>query len=537
MKRFTYFIAACILSAFACQAAGTFPNVKSSSLLSKTATPSPRLRNVSAGEGKMKAAPARADEPGQWSEWSDFGEGTLSFLDPFAFSEAIEALFYDHHVTVQHRVNATDSDQQQFLIKGLFEGHDIIADYVESTHAIKIAKQSSGIEEYGEEYLFCDLGSAYADMNPEDLGMTQEELDETAAYYHSFNYFIPSTGEFYIYCGFYSEMMGDMVSLTDIYIQLDGYGSCVPVISVEEFMDAADAKASIEFSENCTSTRYCVFPGTLQQYMLDGIMNGSKPYKEIKSSGEIELTVAPANTFYSVVAITYDGEQPVDYSWAYYTPVADESDSWKSLGEGKLRHDFFESMIIGEAPEYAVEVQESLETPGLYRVVNPLGEGYPYNFAGFCETEYNHYMIVDATSENVELRNFDTGFDMMAGNFLIISYTDYYRDYGLNEQEIADSGKCGSLNDGVITFPANSFMLWCPDWENLGGEDNAYYYSNPKGDFKLTLPTGSAVDKVESTVSDEVEYFNLQGISLGKKAPEKGLYLERQGEKVTKIIR
>lgn len=126
---------------------------------------------------------------------------------------------------------------------------------------------------------------------------------------------------------------------------------------------------------------------------------------------------------------------------------------------------------------------------------------------------------------------------MMAGNFLIISYTDFYRDYGMTEQEIADSGKCGSIEDGVITFPANSFMVWCSNWENLGGEPNAYYYSNQNGDFKLTLPAGSAVEKVESEAAGDVEYFNVQGISLGSKVPSNGLYLKRQGNKVTKVIR
>lgn len=491
---------------------------------------------LDARAGTTNSLRMNAPQAGDWSEWKDFGEGTLVFTDPTSFSPAVdEFLKEEYTVAVQHRVNTADSDSQQFLLKDLFEGHDIVIDYTESTNHVSVAKQATGIMENGEEYLYTDFATGYSELDPGLLGMTQEELQEVVEYYDSFNYFIPGTGTFYIFAGMYSEAMGDMVAILDTQIQLGGYADMHPLIEVATYLDASDAKANIDFDQACESVRYAIFPGTLQQYMLDAILDGSRDIKTIDEPSQIDITADPANTVYSVVAVSYDGDQPLEFSWSHYTPVAEENDLWQSLGTGVMVSDFFEPLFGITPQEFDVEVQESIAQPGVYRVVDPFS-AYPID-GGVYENQFHHYITIDASSDNVELRNFDMGFDVGAGNFVVISYTDYYRDFGLTEKQIAESGKCGSIADRVITFPKDAFMIWAPDWNAVGGENGSHYYSNAQGAFSLTIPEGSAVGSVTAESASVAEFFTLQGSSTSSSdtlAP--GIYIRRQGDKISKVI-
>lgn len=55
-----------------------------------------------------------------------------------------------------------------------------------------------------------------------------------------------------------------------------------------------------------------------------------------------------------------------------------------------------------------------------------------------------------------------------------------------------------------------------------------------QGHLMLVVDEGSAVSELEADENAPVEYFNLQGVKVAN--PEKGIYIKRQGEKVTKVI-
>ena len=52
---------------------------------------------------------------------------------------------------------------------------------------------------------------------------------------------------------------------------------------------------------------------------------------------------------------------------------------------------------------------------------------------------------------------------------------------------------------------------------------------------KVTGKIDNAISDIEADVNAPVEYFNLQGVRVAN--PENGLYIMRQGNKVTKVIR
>lgn len=53
----------------------------------------------------------------------------------------------------------------------------------------------------------------------------------------------------------------------------------------------------------------------------------------------------------------------------------------------------------------------------------------------------------------------------------------------------------------------------------------------------ITVTTSGVYDSVDEITVDEnapVEYYNLQGVRVAN--PENGLYIRRQGSKVTKVL-
>ena len=54
--------------------------------------------------------------------------------------------------------------------------------------------------------------------------------------------------------------------------------------------------------------------------------------------------------------------------------------------------------------------------------------------------------------------------------------------------------------------------------------------------YTFEIPAGdtTAIEEVEAEEEAPVEYYNIQGVRVVN--PEKGLYIKRQGNKVTKVI-
>ncbi len=87
-------------------------------------------------------------------------------------------------------------------------------------------------------------------------------------------------------------------------------------------------------------------------------------------------------------------------------------------------------------------------------------------------------------------------------------------------------------NTITITFPVNSMVL--NEYGPSAEIDNYYYASTYES--KLVINKGDAgVDGVEIDNSNApIEYFNLQGVKVSE--PANGLYIVRQGNKVTKQV-
>ena len=168
-----------------------------------------------------------------------------------------------------------------------------------------------------------------------------------------------------------------------------------------------------------------------------------------------------------------------------------EDYSWISLGTGQYREDLLTTFYSVKNLTYEVEIEEAEEAPGLYRLVYPYGEAYPYNYtytdgtADWDLTE-TYYMYIDATDpDSVWVYESYQGIDWGYGNILIMSYVAYYINYfgyDLDYLKSAIPDYFGTLEDGVITMPTNSMVI------NMSEYSSSYYYSNTNGLFAVALP-------------------------------------------------
>lgn len=100
---------------------------------------------------------------------------------------------------------------------------------------------------------------------------------------------------------------------------------------------------------------------------------------------------------------------------------------------------------------------------GKYRMVNPYGEDYPYNDDGDWDDSQNYYVTLDATvPTEVKISNGPLGIDWGYGMMGIYDFFEY-----------------GSLENGVITFPAKAIALY---------DDDGAYYANSRAEFRLVIP-------------------------------------------------
>lgn len=154
--------------------------------------------------------------------------------------------------------------------------------------------------------------------------------------------------------------------------------------------------------------------------------------------------------------------------------------NWLSLGLASYTEDYLAGLYGFDPVTYDVEIQESVAKPGLYRLVDPYGEVFPeHDPEGWTAGTY--YMEINASDpEGVYIPKQATGLNWGNGLFSVYSQASYsFLDKGKTLEEAKAKGVCGTLKDGVITFPKNMLIV------SLG---TSLYNGNTNGAFKLVLP-------------------------------------------------
>ena len=153
---------------------------------------------------------------------------------------------------------------------------------------------------------------------------------------------------------------------------------------------------------------------------------------------------------------------------------------WTSLGMATYTEDLVTTFFSNvDNVSYEVEIQESVEYPGKYRLVNAYGAAYPYNSDGDYDASKNYYIVIDACNpEKVSIDLSYTGMNWGYGEFYVWSMAQYVMANGGTEADALPYW--GKLENGVITFPAQALVS--------GMGDEYMNYGNKNGKFSVVLP-------------------------------------------------
>ncbi len=169
-------------------------------------------------------------------------------------------------------------------------------------------------------------------------------------------------------------------------------------------------------------------------------------------------------------------------------------ETWKSLGTGLYTETILADLFALDHYVYEVEVQENVNRPGVYRIVNPYKDypnlDYFKPYSGSYDNSQNYYLEINASNPDAVWIEYlqDSGFYVSYnyGELYIWSWAGYdINELGYTLEDEIYYFTVGSLKDGVITFPMDMIIV------KLAYD---YYYVNYYGDFKLVLP--EAVEKV-----------------------------------------
>lgn len=185
--------------------------------------------------------------------------------------------------------------------------------------------------------------------------------------------------------------------------------------------------------------------------------------------------------------VTYSLDLAIDEAYAFkYAGVINYTlktgVNWLSLGMASYTDDFLTKLFGLNPVTYEVEIHESVATSGVYRLVDPYGKNFPNNKEGDYDASQIYYLEINASDpDGVYIERQKTGLNWGYGIFNPSSLA--YHNYLSKGKTLADAkaaGVCGTLKEGVITFPTNSLVTV------LG---SSAYLSNANGAFKVILPT------------------------------------------------
>lgn len=174
--------------------------------------------------------------------------------------------------------------------------------------------------------------------------------------------------------------------------------------------------------------------------------------------------------------------------------------TWKDLGEGTFSDFVMSNLFMGYFNDpVKVMVQESEQTPGMYRLVNP----WKGNEGDVFDDTYN-YLVIDATDPDYVMIPEQRAplHDSKDGETWYCSYTDWAINVAGVTKELfteLQPDKVPQLRDGVIKFSQNCMAVMYPEGTgDEGVEPGTWTYANMEYEGYIILPGATFNDEWES---------------------------------------
>lgn len=421
----------------------------------------------------------------EWKKWNAAGTATYVYVN---FWEG-----EDPELPFVYRQNMSAPDNYQFKISHWGGDVDLTVNYNKASGHVTVPVTFTGYthSSYGDVYV-ADLATYAAEVRGWDVDESYYGVfdEEQAIFAIPLVYFV-SAG----YFGYDPE-----------YIYIDG-------------VVRADYSSALEFRG--------VFTNIAQEVFAVGDLTLGADAKTVKAviveadadaeavadailAGDLEATDVEGGTIYVpipedmtgklqiVVAVIAD-EEVKSVASANFEYYGGGANPWQSIGKGYLLDNFIITMYWADSstqtpwtPQmYEVEIEESTETPGLYRVVNAFAGVADLISVGYTPTP----LEVNATNPNtVYILPQFSGVTDADGDISIATYGGYLLTrYSMSD---LDPRYFGQLSEGVILFPSFYSSDKSYTFQGLFIQGTSAYYTGydatEEEQFAIILPNANA---------------------------------------------
>lgn len=290
--------------------------------------------------------------------------------------------------------------------------------------------------------------------------------------------------------------------------------------------------------KDCEKVRVAMLPGKANNDDWRALLEGAAKYQDITESKDVvfDYEADGVYTFYAIPYL-YDTNRRVTWLTKELTY---QNLGWKSLGKAEYTEAFLadieQGVISGIEPvTYSVDIEESTETPGYYRLIDPYGDAYPYSTKNDYDNTRNYYMEIDASDpECVSIKEMKDGcgWNFGVGKMVLWSRADRgLRDQGMTKEDVKAKGLAGKVENGVITFPNEALLVSFPDFYPFA------YLANSTGKFRIVLPEGAGINSISADeTSAPAAVYDLNGRRIQRENLTSGIYVVKQGGKAVKMM-
>lgn len=371
---------------------------------------SKELREVPAEVRMEKKNTRKVDA--EWGEWYDYSSGTLDFGEPFITDDLFGEGSYPKTIKVQRRDAKGDPTASQIKFVGGLGDLDIVGDYDPETYSLTIEN--------------IDLGKKFSTA---DFGYNVEFGVVDAPQFNK-NWKFSATVWFYVMPG-----MGYRAVMS--YVPADANEFKITLNYDMESVNAESVTLSMsKYSGDAVEMRYTIMQNANGYWVAEadkaeGVLTSIYELLNTKDAS-LNITTVPAAEFegytknfkfeksgpWYLYFAFYDAEgYRVTYGYADAIANLKEEGKWQNIGKGTytdmLYHSLYTTYIlnndlVGTLPDWMdtysweVDVEESVTTPGLYRIPNPYRGDCPYGtlIAKYENTEYSYTYELSVDPEN-----------------------------------------------------------------------------------------------------------------------------------------
>ena len=455
---------------------------------------------------EMQIYVSREGDWTEWQTWNSTGTATYTYVNYWTGD--------DPELPFVYRQNLISTNRYQFKLSNWGYGVELLLEYDEATGHVTCPVQFTGYthSSYGDIYV-TDLANYDVmrgwDIDEADYGTFDKEqgiMTIPLVYYVSAGYFGADPEYLYIdgiERGDYTSSLSYIGVLTDAFNQVFAVGN-------------------LELGPDATNVKAIVMPQDADaDAVADALAAGELEGYDVEA-GQIQVPIPEDLTgkLQLIVAVILDGTVK-SVSTANFEYYGGGANPWVSLGMGVYTDNLICTVFSAAPVTYEVEVLENKETPGLYKLIYPYGEIYPYNEEGDWDSSASYDIEIDATDpDGVILYEQPTGADWGYGMMSIQSVGAYYNVYGgYDLATLKDAGYLGTLKDGVITLPVleretSAGTAQYQGFLSMGGKN---YYTGSVGEFKLILPGSPAMNGAKKKAANKKHSSKtFRGVSAQK---------------------